>query len=168
MYIPFEDMSAEARVWIYQASRPLSQAEENYAQQLGQQFTSAWSAHGNALHASVKVFHHRFLVIAVDESYNAASGCSIDASVALIKELEQKFSTERESFSFFDRTKVAFLHQDEVFVESTAQLKQQVAEGKIKPETLTFNNLVSSKAQFEKEWLVPAKESWLARYFKTS
>lgn len=167
MYIPFEDMPAQARIWIYQASRPLSQAEENYAQQLGQQFTSAWSAHGHALRASVKIFHHRFLMVAVDETYQAASGCSIDASVALVKELEEKFATERDSFSFFDRSKVAFLHQGEVFVESTAHLKQQVAEGKIKPETLTFNNLVSNKEQFEKEWIVPAKDSWLARYFKT-
>ena len=168
MYVPFEEMPAQARIWIYQGSRLLSQAEENYAQQLGQQFTSAWSAHGNALRASIKIFHHRFLIVAVDETYNPASGCSIDASVALVKELEEKFSTERESFSFFDRTKVAFLHQDEVFVESTAQLKQQVAEGKIKPETLTFNNLVRSKEQFEKEWIVPAKDSWIARYFKTA
>lgn len=168
MYIPFEDMPAQARIWIYQASRSLSHAEEEYAQQLGQQFTSAWAAHGKPLRSSVKVFHHRFLVIAVDEGYNMASGCSIDASVALVKELEEKFSTERESFSFFDRTKVAFLHQDEIFVESTAQLKQQVSEGKIKPETLTFNNLVSNKEQFEKEWVIPAKDSWLARYFKTA
>ncbi len=168
MYIPFEDMPAQARVWIYQASRLLSQAEENYAQQLGQQFASAWSAHGNPLRASVKVFHHRFMIVSVDEAYNQASGCSIDASVALVKELEEKFTTERETFSFFDRTKVAFLHQNEVFVESTAQLKQQVAEGKIRPETLTFNNLVSNKAQLEKEWVVPAKDSWLSRYFKTA
>lgn len=168
MYIPFEDMPAQARVWIYQASRPLSEAEETYALELGKKFTTSWAAHGKPLQSSVKLFHHRFLVIAVDESYNQASGCSIDASVALVKELEEKFSTERERFSFFDRTKVAFLHQDEIFVESTAQLKQQVAQGKIKPDTLTFNNLVSNKEQFEKEWVIPARDSWLARYFKTA
>lgn len=168
MYIPFEEMPAQARIWIYQASRPLSEAEAAYALQLGQKFASSWAAHGKPLQSSVKIFHHRFLVVAVDESYNQASGCSIDASVALVKELEEKFSTARESFSFFDRTKVAFLHQEEVFVASTTQLKQQVAEGKIKPETLTFNNLVSNKAQFEEEWVVPAADSWLSRYFKTA
>ncbi|MFP4089208.1 MAG: hypothetical protein ACLFUB_07520 [Cyclobacteriaceae bacterium] len=165
MYIPFEDMPPDARVWIYQASRALSQAEINYTHQLGQQFTSAWAAHAKPLRASVKVFHKRFLVIAVDESYNLASGCSIDASVALVKELEQKFSSEAEPFSFFDRSKVAFLHQDEIFVEPTARLKQQVAEGRITPETLTFNNLVSNKKQMEQEWLVPAGDTWLSRYF---
>jgi len=168
MYIPFEEMPAHARIWIYQASRPLGQAEETYVTELGKKFTSSWAAHGKPLQSSVKVFHQRFLVIAVDESYNQASGCSIDASVALVKELEEKFSTSQEQFSFFDRTKVAFLHNDEVFVESTTQLKQQVAQGKIRPETLTFNNLVHNKAQFDKEWIVPAKDSWLSRYFKTA
>ncbi len=36
MYIPFEEMPAHARVWIYQASRALSATEEAYALQLGQ------------------------------------------------------------------------------------------------------------------------------------
>ena len=166
MYIPFEDMPAHARIWIYQASRPLSQAEEGYSMQLGQQFATAWAAHGRPLQSSVKLFHRQFLVISVDESYNQASGCSIDASVALVKELEQKFSTSRDALSFFDRTKVAFLHQDKIFVAPTSKLKQQVAEGKITPDTLTFNNLVNSKGQFEQEWVIPAKNSWLSRYFK--
>ncbi|WKN33432.1 hypothetical protein PZB74_08810 [Porifericola rhodea] len=168
MYIPFEDMPSQARVWIYQASRPLSQAEENYAMQLGQQFAIAWSAHGKPLQASVKIFHQRFLIVAVNEDYNQASGCAIDASVALVKELEEKFSTERESFSFFDRTKVAFLYQNEVFVESTTALKKQITEGKITPDTLTFNNLVKNVEELNKGWVIPAKDSWLSRYFKTA
>lgn len=165
MYIPFEEMPGQARVWIYQANRPLSQAEEDYALQTSQVFMSRWAAHGKDLKSSVKIFHHQFLVIAVDETYNQASGCSIDASVALVKELEQKFSNAQHSFSFFDRTKVAFVYDDQVFLESTKSLKERIAEGNIKPDTLTFNNLVNNKDQFEKEWVVPAKDSWLARYF---
>lgn len=165
MYIPFEEMPGHARVWIYQADRPLSQAEEDYALQISQIFISKWAAHGKDLKSSVKIFHHQFLVIAVDETYNQASGCSIDASVSLVKELEQKFSTVQQAFSFFDRTKVAFVCDDQVFLESTKSVKEHIAEGNIKPETLTFNNLVNNKEQFEREWIVPAKDSWLARYF---
>lgn len=165
MYVPFEEMPGHARIWIYQADRPLSHAEEEYALQLCQTFMSRWAAHGKDLKSSVNIYHHQFLVIAVDESHNQASGCSIDASVALVRELEQKFSTSRQSLSFFDRTKVAFVYQDQVFLESLSRLKERIAEGNIQPETLTFNNLVGSKEQFEKEWVVPAKSSWLARYF---
>ncbi len=165
MYIPFEEMPGQARIWIYQADRSLSHAEEEYALQIGQLFISRWAAHGKDLKSSLKIFHHQFLVIAVDEGYNQASGCSIDASVALVKELEQKFNTAQNPLSFFDRTKVAFVYQDQIFVAPMKNLKEQISEGNIKPETLTFNNLVSNKEQFEKEWVVSAKNSWLARYF---
>ncbi len=167
MFIPFEEMPDQARVWVYQANRPLSKAEEDYTLQISQIFASRWTAHGKDLKSSVKVFHHQFLVIAVDEAYNQASGCSIDASVALVKELEQKLGSSTHPLSFFDRTKVAFVYQDQVFLESMSRLKERVMEGNITPETFTFNNLVSSKEQFEKEWMVPAKNSWLARYFKS-
>lgn len=165
MYIPFEEMPKHARVWIYQASRPLSAAEEAYARHLGQVFSSRWSAHGNALRSSVEVRYRQFLIIAVDEQYNQASGCSIDASVGLVRELEQKFSTAAQPFSFLDRSKIAFLHGEEVRLESTQKLKDKIKAGQILPEMLTFNNLVSDKAQFDSEWMVPAKSSWLARYF---
>lgn len=165
MYIPFEEMPEHARVWIYQASRPLSEAEEAYALQLGQVFSTKWAAHGKDLKSSVKICYHQFLVIAVDEAYNQASGCSIDASVGLVRELEQKFSTTENSFSFLDRTKVAFLDQEKVLLESTKGLKEKIKEGQIKPDTLTFNNLVDSKMQFDKEWVIPAGTSWMARYF---
>lgn len=165
MYIPFEEMPGHARVWIYQADRPLSNAEEEYALQISQTFISRWAAHGKDLKSSVKVYHQQFLVIAVDEVYNQASGCSIDASVGLVKELEQKFSTSEHPLSFFDRTKVAFIYDGQVFLESMNRLKERIAEGDIKPETLTFNNLVNSKEQLEKEWVVQAKSSWIGRYF---
>lgn len=165
MYIPFEEMPEHARVWVYQAGRSLSAAEEAYALQLGQVFSSKWAAHGNDLKSSVKIFYHQFLVIAVDEAYNQASGCSIDASVGLVRELEQKFSTAENSFSFLDRTKVAFLDQEKVLLESTKALKEKIKEGQIKPDTLTFNNLVSNKTQFDTAWVIPVKASWMARYF---
>ena len=165
MYLPFEEMPDHARIWIYQADRALSTAEEAYALQLGQVFTSKWTAHGKELKSSFKIFHHQFLVISVDESYNQASGCSIDSSVALIKELEVKLSTAQLPISFFDRTKVAFIHDDQIFTEPVQKLKDHIIKGNITSETLTFNNLVSNKQQFDNEWVMPAGSSWLSRYF---
>ncbi len=165
MYIPFEEMPAHARVWIYQASRALSATEETYALQLGQTFSSKWAAHGNDLKSSVQLCYHQFLVIAVDEAHNQASGCSIDASVGLVRALEQKFNTPAAPLSFLDRTQVAFLEQEKVFLEPAKSLKEKIKEGQIRPDTLTFNNLVSSKQQFDQEWVVPVETSWMSRYF---
>lgn len=164
MYVPFEEMPPSARVWIYQANRELSDAEVLHALQLGQQFTDRWAAHGQPLRASVQVFHRYFLVIAVDEGYNAASGCSIDSSVALVRELEQSFTAERSSFSFFDRTQIAFWQNDAIQLYPMSQAKEQVKEGAIRSDTLTCDNTVPTKEAFETRWKIPVKASWLARY----
>ncbi|MGB3589313.1 MAG: hypothetical protein WBA23_22400 [Tunicatimonas sp.] len=164
MYIPFKEMPATARVWVYQANRPLSEAEEEQAIQLGQIFTNQWAAHGNALQSSVQVFHQYFLVIAVDERYNAASGCSIDSSVAFVRELEHKFSTEGSAVSFFDRTQIAFWQNDEVQLIPMNQAKQAVKEGQILPDTITFDNTIPTVEAFENRWKIPVQNSWLARY----
>ncbi|MEQ6118808.1 hypothetical protein [Reichenbachiella sp. MALMAid0571] len=160
MYIPFEEMSPTSRVWIYQADRQLSNQETNFIEDSAKQFLSEWSAHGNPLKSSFSVFHSKFLVISVDENYNQASGCSIDASVGLIRNLENKLN-----LNFFDRTKVAFLLNGEIFQSAMHDLKSLILDGKISSETITFNNLVENIDQFRNEWKVPAGETWLKRYF---
>ncbi|MEM6843279.1 MAG: hypothetical protein AAF632_13710 [Bacteroidota bacterium] len=168
MYIPFDELPNTARAWVYQTNRPLTEAEESYALQLGQQFTNQWAAHGNALRASVKVFHRYFLVVAVDEQFNAASGCSIDSSVAFVRELEQKFSSAGSPISFFDRTQIAFWQNDEIQLLPMNQAKREVKEGKVLPETTTFNNSVTTLEAFKNQWKVAVKNSWLARYLPQS
>lgn len=160
MNIPFEKISDNARLWIYQADRKLFTSDLKMIEDKLSIFTDQWAAHGKQLESAFKIFHDQFLVIAVNESYNLASGCSIDASVHLVKELEEELQ-----INFFDRTKIAFVLNDEVYLESLSNLKSKVEQGEITEDTLTFNNLISSKKDLEKTWLIPAKETWMSRYF---
>lgn len=162
MYIPFEQMPAHARVWVYQANRNLEEGEVSVILEKCKDFLARWTAHKQNLYASTNVFYARFLVIALDEERSAASGCSIDASVHFIKSLEKDLHLD-----FFDRTKIAFLEptSQTLFVEDMKDLKQKVAEGIIQNHTLVFNNLVENLAQLQNEWKVPAQQSWLLRYF---
>lgn len=160
MLIPFEEIQENARVWIYQADRKLTTDEEKAIEHTSQIFLEDWAAHGAPLKCAFKIFHHQFLVITVDENFNKASGCAIDSSVSLVKQLEQQLN-----INFFDRTKIAFIHHDEVFLESLSTLKSSVTDGKINESTLTFNNLISTKSELEAAWLVPAKSTWLSKYF---
>ncbi|MCG8390978.1 MAG: hypothetical protein MJA30_35845 [Cytophagales bacterium] len=161
MFVSFENMPPESRAWVYQANRKLNPTEEDSIHQLAQEFLGSWAAHGAALRASFKIMHNQFLVILVDENHNMASGCSIDASVHFVQQLEHHLG-----LNFFDRTKVAFILNDEVFLESLNDLKNKVNEGTIRKNTLTFNNLVRNKQELEEQWLVPAEQTWLGRYFK--
>lgn len=153
-------MSPTSRVWIYQADRQLNNQEINFIEDSAKQFLSDWAAHGNPLKSSFSVFHNKFLVISVDENHNQASGCSIDASVALMRNIETELK-----LNFFDRTKVAFLLNGEIFQSAMHDLKSLISDGKISEETITFNNLVDNLDQFRNQWEVPARETWLKRYF---
>lgn len=160
MYISFEDISSKARIWIYQADRPLTDEEVATVQISGRSFSDKWEAHGKALQASVKVFHNQFLVIAADESYNTTTGCSIDSSVGFVRDIANDLQID-----LFDRTHIAFLLNNEVYLAPLNSIKSKVEQGTITADTFTFNNMVTDKATFEQQWLTPAKNTWLARYF---
>lgn len=161
MYIPFDEMVETSRVWIYQANRQLSSSDEALIDIKCNAFLQQWAAHGQSLKCSFQIIHNKFLVISVDESFNQASGCSIDASVAIVKELEQELN-----INFFDRTQVCFLINDEIVEIPLTEVKSQVESGTIQSDTLTFNNLVADIKSFNADWKVEAKNSWLKRYFQ--
>jgi hypothetical protein len=160
MYIPFNQLPANARVWIYQASRNLTDAEVEALNPVLAQFSTEWTSHGQKLQASAQIFHNRFLVLANNEDVNSPSGCSIDASVRFVKELE-----ERLNVSFFDRTQLAFLQDNGVEVVPLKAVKEKINNGELRAESLYFDNTVPTAGHILNNWPKPAKETWLARYF---
>ncbi|MBU2915844.1 hypothetical protein [Reichenbachiella agariperforans] len=160
MIVPFDQLPDNARVWIYQADRILNTEDVQTITEESNRFLEGWAAHGAALKSSFKILHNKFLIVSVDESFNQASGCSIDASVGLVKTLEQKLK-----LSFFNRSQVCFIINDEVFESTITEIKSLIQEGKINRETLTFNNLVPTIKGLQEDWVVPAEDSWLKRYF---
>ena len=90
MYIEFSNISDNAKVWIYQASKPLGKDDIDLISKEAKLFCHQWAAHNTPLHSSFKVLHDKFLILAVDEGVNAASGCSIDSSVRFVKIIEHR------------------------------------------------------------------------------
>lgn len=161
MFIEFNQMPDTSRVWVYQAGRPFTSDEERNIVADTQNFLVSWTVHNQTLKASCQIVHHQFLILAVDEGYNAASGCSIDKSVRFMQEMEQQYH-----ISFFDRTQQAFLINDTVQLIALKDIKQAVDSGQITSDTSAFNNLVNTIDQLQTEWLKPAGNTWLSRYFK--
>ncbi|MBC7921800.1 MAG: hypothetical protein H7Z75_12025 [Ferruginibacter sp.] len=162
MWIPFEELPAHARVWIYQANRPLSAAEKQTVQDHLEIRIRSWDSHGNAMIGSSRLLHDRFVVIAADETQQAPSGCSIDQSVGWLRELGNELGVD-----FFDRS-VAFLREERLESVPLNALKKHVELGTIHPQTVVFNHAIGSKAQLDTAWQTAAKDSWLARYFVAS
>ena len=111
------------------------------------------------LNTSFRIDFNQFIVLAADESEHTASGCSIDSSVRVLKELE-----ERLDLTLMDRNRVVFKKGEALLTLPLAEVKENFSNGILSEDTLTFNNLVKTKAELEREWLVPARQTWVRRY----
>ena len=90
MFIPYSEIANTSRVWVYQSNRKLSDKEVVFIQQKLLAFCNDWKAHQTHLISSYKVLYNRFIILLVDEQQQNASGCSIDSSVKIIKEIESR------------------------------------------------------------------------------
>jgi hypothetical protein len=151
-----EDFSDTSRVWIYQSNRRLTLGEALQAEDLLNEFTTSWRSHGDPVKGYANLLFGQFIVILADESATGVSGCSTDSSVRLIKEMEKLFHVQ-----LFDRQLLAFIVKDKIEVIPLSQLKYAVENGFIDAGTPYFNNLVQNKAELEKNWIIPVKDSWL-------
>ena len=160
MYVAFDQLPPKARVWIYQASRPLTEAEITAVEPDLAHFAEDWTSHGRTLHAAAEFRHRQFLVIGLDEGVAGASGCSIDASVRFVAQLEQHLGV-----ALLEKSRLAFVQDEAVHLLPRGELKAAVAAGTLAPATLYFDNTLATKNELDTQWPRPASQTWLARYF---
>jgi hypothetical protein len=153
------DMPEHARIWVYKTPRDLGQAEQKLVRERGAAFTAGWAAHGAALDACVDVLHDRFVVIAVDEQQAAASGCSIDKSVGFIKDLEHDLN-----MMLTDRMFVVYEQDGHTRSVRLQELPVLIKEGSITPDTIVFDDLVSTVGELRERFRVPLRATWMERY----
>lgn len=155
MLVPFDALSKKSKVWIYQANRELTESEVAKVVLELEQFLKNWQSHGKDLIASYKIPYNQFIVLAIDEEKSKSSGCSVDASVAVLRALEKDLQVD-----LFDRMKVTFKNEEHINTVNLSDFKRFANEGKITKNTIVFNNLVKNIAEFNTNWEIPAKDSW--------
>jgi hypothetical protein len=158
IYLLDGSFSPDSRVWIYQASRLFTINEAFEIEKMLKEFTAQWKSHGTPVKGAGYLFFGQFIILVADEKATGVSGCSTDSSVRLIKDIEQMFA-----INMFDRTTLAFVVKDKIQLLPLSQLQYAYDNQFISADTLYFNNLVQTKEELEKKWIVPVKDSWLAR-----
>lgn len=160
MYIPFEQLPAHSRVWIYQAERILTEKEIEIVKQRLTRFCEGWNTHGNGMPTSFDIFDQQILILAVDESGLGASGCSIDSSVKVLKELESMLGV-----NLTDQGKVSVRNSSgDLKVFPALGLKSKVQAGELTLEQEVINPQIRTKADLHQLWQ-PVRNSWLNKYF---
>ncbi|MGB5498072.1 MAG: ABC transporter ATPase [Maribacter sp.] len=159
MLVEFKTLPESSRVWIYQASRGFSAGELQEIEQELDAFIQDWTAHGSDLKAAYEIRYNRFIVLALDQSQTTASGCSIDASVHFIQQLEKKYNVE-----LLDKMNVSYKQGEFVAYKPLLDFKKMAKQKAVSMNTIVFNNLVTNKGEYLEHWEVPASESWHSRF----
>ncbi|MBK6381033.1 MAG: hypothetical protein IPF72_15660 [Chitinophagaceae bacterium] len=152
------DFADTSRVWIYQSSRLFFISEALEMEDMLNDFAASWKSHSEPVKGLANLFFGRFIVLMADETATGVSGCSTDSSVHLIKSIEEKYKVQ-----MFDRQNLAFIVKDKIEVIPLSQLEYAVENNFINADTLYFNNTVLSKKEMVEKWIIPVKDSWLAK-----
>lgn len=152
------DFDPNSRVWIYHSNRLFSMHEAIQIEDILKSFVSTWNSHGTPVKGYANLFFGQFIVLIADERGHGVSGCSTDSSVRMIKEIEQLFNV-----SLFDRLLLGFISRERVQMVPMAQLAYALENKFLDGSTLYFDNTVQTLEQFRQRWLIPVKDSWLAK-----
>ena len=158
MFHELSSFPPQSRVWIYQADRPFSEAEQAAIEPQLQSFAEQWVSHNRQLKAAGFVMHNRFVVLLVDEASADASGCSIDKSVAFMKSLGAAYGRD-----FFNRLLFTYQSEGQLHTVTRDAFEQLAAEGRIDADTLVCDTLVSTKAALDTQFMKRLADSWHAR-----
>lgn len=160
MLVPFENLPLESKIWIYQSNRKFSDEEITEIDVALQSFLQNWAAHGKSLEASYQLKYNRFIILAVNQEVQNATGCSIDASVQFIQSLEKNYNVD-----LLDKMNVTFKLGDHVAHKTLIDFKKMAKDKAVTENTIVFNNLVNSIEEWNENWEVPAGDSWHSRFF---
>jgi hypothetical protein len=159
MLVDYNTLPDTARVWVYQSDRQFEENELAVIKDEATEFINSWTRHGDDLKGGYIVLYNQFLVLAIDESFANASGCSIDSSVRFVKKLESKLSVD-----LMNKLNVSFKDGEQINIISLADFHNYVKADKITADTIVFNNMLHTKGDLDNKWEVPARDSWHQRF----
>lgn len=159
MLVEFNTLPEESRVWIYQANRSFTENEIDEIKSKLDIFIENWTAHGSDLQSGYEIKYKRFIIIALNQNLNTATGCSIDASVHFIQQLEKDYNVD-----LMDKMNVSYKQGEYIAYKTLIDFKKMAKDKAVSKNTIVFNNLVTNIAEYHENWEVPASESWHSRF----
>lgn len=160
MYVPYNTLPETARVWIYQSNRKFNEQEKEIINKMSTEFVEQWTRHGENVRGSFTLKYDQFLIIAVDQNFVEVSGCSIDASVKLVQQIQVNFQVD-----MLNKLAIAYRENEQIKIASISEFTALAKSGAVHKETIVYNNMINSKKGVDTLWEVPAIQSWHARFF---
>jgi len=154
-------LSDEAKLWIYSFIRKLNSEEKEIVSRYFSEFTKNWKTHGKPVSGSFEIAYDQFLLLATDDD---TSGCSIDSSVNIFRELNDRYG-----LNGLSHNSIYYIRDESVKSAGRFDFIDLVENGKIPQDTLVFNPMITTVGELRSnEWLKPLKDSWFINKLKKS
>ena len=160
MFVPFENLSEEAKVWIYPSSRKFYQPEIPELEKKLEGFISNWKSEEEDFKASYQLKYNRFIIFSA-EGNTPFTNADIDGQVGFILQLQQEYEVE-----LLDKMNVCFKQGEYVQYKDLKDFKKLIKNKAVNEKSIVFDNLITSKSEFEYYWEVPITDSWYNRFLK--
>lgn len=150
------------KIWFYGFSKKLKEAEIIDIEKMLEAFVEQWTSHGKPVKAKSYLVGKQLIVFTVDNSFLEASGCSIDSSVNLIREINSKYHLD-----IFNRLKLGVLVKGQLEYFTPTQIREEIISGNLSEQSLCVNEQIVNSSD-HKNMIIPINQSWLSNQLQNA
>jgi len=159
MIVDYNEISDEAKVWVYPSNRKFYPTEIAEIEQKIKSFVENWKPDDENFKASYQFLYNRFIVFAADLENTTLTNADIDASVSFILELQETYKVD-----LLDKMNVCFKQGEFVQYKELKDFKKLVKKRAVTGKTIIFDNLITNNHDFKHFWEISIEESWYNRF----
>ncbi|MFM7766011.1 MAG: hypothetical protein ACKO6I_10170 [Sphingomonadales bacterium] len=151
-------LSPGSRVWFFIADRPLNANEASQLNQTMTEFISGWKSHDSALSAGFELRWNALLTVAVDESVETPSGCSIDKVFRLLTDF-----TAATGIDFLNRLLLLVPEGESANVYTRQAATAAIESGELNENTLVADVMHTHLETYNAQPLQSFRNHWMGK-----
>lgn len=159
MFVEYESISEDAKVWVYPSSRKFYDTEIEEIENKIKYFLENWKFENENFKVSYQFLYKRFVIFFADDELSPVSNLDIDVMISFILELQSDYE-----ITLLDKMNVCFKQGEFVQYKELKELKTLLKNKAVTEKTIVFDNLITNKFDFENYWEIPMEESWYNRF----
>jgi hypothetical protein len=161
MIVDYNALPGTAKVWVYPSNRKFYDTEIEGIHEKIKTFLERWKSDDENFQVSYQFLYNRFIVFFADDSTTPLEIADIDASVQFILQLQQEHKVD-----LLDKMNVCFKQGEYVQYKDLKDFKKLLKNKAVTGKSIVFDNLITTKEEFDAYWEGPISDSWYGRFVK--
>lgn len=160
MTTDYNSLPDESKVWVFPSQKKIFANEIDAIENKVNAFIMKWVEDNATLKAAFTIKYNRFIVFFAN-SESPISTETTNQLISFIIELQTELETV-----LMDKMNACFKQGEYVQYKDLKDFKKLIKDKAVNKNTIVFDNLISTKLEFDEYWEVPASESWYGNMFK--